>query len=207
MTRGMQGKIDVTALERFGIQVKNFNMAAREASGNSLINAGTNPGTFSKYLPSGQGSELRLFFANYYFNKDFAENKETLYANVVEEMSTYYYALYNLALTDVLEKDQVSFYFIGSRYLVPASVIIKSAQTRKSGVSFKIREPFDQKTDKELAELKYTYWQKNMLGEWEPTPENRKKYDNYLYRKITISSNIDYSLFIKELEKSDYALY
>lgn len=46
-----------------------------------------------------------------------------------------------------------------------------------------------------------------MVGDWEPTPENRKKYDNYLYRKIKISSNIDYSLFIKELEKSDYALY
>lgn len=114
-------------------------MAAREASGDSFIDAGTNPGTFSKYLPSEQGSELRLFFANYYFNKDFAEKREALYTSVIEEMSTYYYALYNLALTDVLEKDQVSFYFIGSRYLVPASVIIKSAQTRKSGISFKVR--------------------------------------------------------------------
>jgi hypothetical protein len=47
-------------------------MAARLSSNNSLIKAGTNPGTFSKYLSDEQGEDLRVFFANYYFNKDFA---------------------------------------------------------------------------------------------------------------------------------------
>jgi hypothetical protein len=58
-------------------------------------------------------------------------------------MKHYFYALYNLALTDVLEKDQVSFYVIGSRYIVPASVIIETATQRKGGVPFSIKEPYD----------------------------------------------------------------
>jgi hypothetical protein len=48
-----------------------------------------------------------MFFANYYFNKDFAQQsgREKQYNEVIWEMKQYFYALYNLALTDVLEKD------------------------------------------------------------------------------------------------------
>ena len=207
--RGMQGKIDVEAFGSYGIQVKNFNMAARQSSGNSLIKAGTNPGTFSKYLPDEQGEDLRLFFANYYFNKDFASQpgRQKTYEDVVWQMKQYFYALYNLALTDVLEKDQVSFYVIGSRYIVPASVIIETATQRKGGVPFSIKEPYDQKTDEELQKKASNYWYQATDNIWIPTEENINKYENYLYRKITIKSDIDYSLFIQELENSKYALY
>ena len=176
--RGMQGKIDVEALRNYGIQVKNFNMQARKASGNSLIKAGTNPGTFSKYLSEEQGEDLRMFFANYYFNKDFAQQsgRERQYNEVVWEMKQYFYALYNLALTDVLEKDQVSFYVIGSRYIVPASVIIETATRRKGGVPFEIKAPFDQKTDEELAKTK-NYWVQAQPGFWLPTEDNKAKYE------------------------------
>lgn len=206
--RGMQGKVDVEALQNYGIQVKNFNMQARKASGNSLIKSGTNPGTFSKYLSDEQGEDLRMFFANYYFNKDFAQQsgREKQYNEVVWEMKQYFYALYNLALTDVLEKDQVSFYVIGSRYIVPASVIIETAMRRKGGVPFEIKPPFDQKTDEELSKTKQ-YWIQFQPSIWIPTNENKEKYENYLYRRITIKSDIDYELFIGELEKSEYALY
>lgn len=207
-TRGMQGKIDVEALQSYGIQVKNFNMAARQASGNTLIKAGTNPGIFSQYLPEDQGEDLRMFFANYYFNKDFAQQsgREKQFNEVVWEMRQYFYALYNLALSDVLERDQVSFYVIGSRYIVPASVIIETATRRKDGVPFEIKLPYNQKTDEELSKLK-NYWVQPSPGFWIPTEENKAQYENYVYRQITIKSDIDYSLFIGELEKSEYSLY
>ena len=88
MEHGMQGKIDVEVLGRYGIQVKNFNMEMRQLSGNSLIKSGTNPGTFSKYLPDDQAEDLRMFFANFYFNKSFAEQpgRQALYGSVVEEI-------------------------------------------------------------------------------------------------------------------------
>lgn len=207
--RGMQGKIDVEAFGKYGIQVKNFNMAARQSSNNSLIKAGTNPGTFSKYLSEEQGEDLRVFFANYYFNKDFARQpgRQKTYEDVIWEMKQYFYALYNLALTDVLEKDQVSFYVIGSRYIVPASIIIETAIQRKGGVPFSIKAPYDQKTDEELQKKASNYWYQATDGIWIPTEKNIGKYENYLYRKITIKSDIDYSLFITELENSKYALY
>ena len=122
-------------------------------------------------------------------------------------MKQYFYALYNLALTDVLEKDQVSFYVIGSRYIVPASIIIETAIQRKGGVPFSIKAPYDQKTDEELQKKASNYWYQATDGIWIPTEKNIGKYENYLYRKITIKSDIDYSLFITELENSKYALY
>ena len=209
MEHGMQGKIDVEAFGSYGIQVKNFNMSARDASKNTFIKAGTNPGTFSKYLPDEQGEDLRMFFANYYFNKDFASQpgRRKTYEDIVWQMKQYFYALYNLALTDVLEKDQVSFYVIGSRYIVPASVIIETATQRKGGIPFSIKEPYDQKTDEELQKRAKGYWYQATDSIWIPTTENIGKYENYLYRKITIKSDIDYSLFIQELENSKYALY
>ena len=89
---------------------------------------------------------------------------------------------------------------------MPASVIIETATRRKEGVPFEIKGPFNQKTDEELSETK-NYWIQTSPGFWVPTQENKAQYENYVYRQITIKSNIDYNLFIGELEKSEYSLY
>jgi hypothetical protein len=64
--------------------------------------------------------------ASFYFNESFANQpgREGQYQNVLSEFRKYFYAVYSLALKDAFVNDQVSFYLIGSRYLVPASVII-----------------------------------------------------------------------------------
>lgn len=209
MTRGMQGKTDVTIWNRYGIQVKNFNMAARQASQDTLIKTTTNPGSFSKYLPDEQGEDLRVFMANFYFNESFAKQpgREGQYQNVLSEFRKYIYAIYSLALKDAFVNDQVSFYLIGSRYLVPASVIIQQAQRRGEGFPLEIKPPSDRKTDEELQKDATELWFKGSSGLWEPTEQNTTKYENYLYKNITMRSNIDYSYFIRELENSEYALY
>jgi hypothetical protein len=75
MINGTQGKVDVSLLGKYGIQVKNYDLMIREMGlASTNIATGTNLGTFSEYLPNlTQGEDLRVFFANYYFNKSFAE--------------------------------------------------------------------------------------------------------------------------------------
>lgn len=214
MKHGVQGKIDVELLGKYGIQVKNYDLALRETLGRAtVISTGTNAGRFSEYLDPKQGEDFRLFFANYYFNKSFADQRKEDFSLAVQNIGEYAYGLYSLAMSDSLEDDRVSFYLVGGKFLIPASDIIAAFRKNKKGSS--IRRPdiairgINRLTDEEFEErgLEPLYWKQSSNVSYYPTELNEQQYENLLYRNINISSHINYMEIIGDLYNSKYALY
>ena len=214
MKHGVQGKIDVELLGKYGIQVKNYDLALRETLNRAtVISTGTNAGRFSEYLSVEQGQDFRLFFANYYFNKTFADQRQEDFSQAVQNIGEYAYGLYSLALSDSLEDDRVSFYLVGGKFLIPASDIIAAFRKNKKGSN--IRKPdiairgIKRLTDKEFEEqgLESLYWKQSSNLSYYPTELNEQQYENLLYRNINISSHINYMEIIGDLYNSKYALY
>lgn len=214
MINGTQGKVDVSLLRKYGIQVKNYDLMIREMGlASTNIATGTNLGTFSEYLPNlAQGEDLRVFFANYYFNKSFAEQRAEDYQRAINNIGQYAYGLYSLALNDSLVEDKVSFYLVGGQFLIPASDIIAAFDRDKQGP--RVRKPniaikgIPSLTDKEFEEqgLEHVYWKQASNLSYYPTETNTTQYKNLLYRNITIKSHIDYKVIVGDIFNSRYSL-
>lgn len=214
MINGTQGKIDVSLLGKYGIQVKNYDTIIREMGmASTHIATGTNLGSFSEYLSDPrQGEDLRAFFANYYFNKSFAEQRSEDYQRAIDNIGQYAYGLFSLALNDSLAEDRVSFYLVGGQFLIPASDIIATFNKEKQFPRF--RSPdiaikgIPQLTDEEFEEqgLEQVYWKQASNLTYYPTETNQTQYKNLLYRNITIKSYIDYKQIIGDIFNSKYSL-
>ena len=218
MKHGEQGKVDVEVLGKYGIQVKNYDLIAREKAQRApVIGTGTNAGRFSEYITDDQGNnkgqDFRLFFANYYFNKSFADQRSEDFARAVSNIGKYAVGLYSLAVSDSLEEDRVSFYLVGGRFLIPASDIITAFS--KGNIQSHIRKPeiairgIPRLTDEEFEEqnLESIYWKQSSNLSYYPTDVNTQQYENLLYRNINITSHINYMAIIESLQNSRYALY
>jgi hypothetical protein len=119
-----------------------------------------------------------LFFANYYFNKSFADQRSAEFAEAVSNIGKYAVGLYSLAISDSLEDDKVSFYLVGGRFLIPASDIITAFS--KGNIQSHIRKPeiairgIPRLTDAEFEEqnLESIYWKQSSNLSYYPTDVN-----------------------------------
>lgn len=219
MKKGVQGKVDVQLLQGIGAQVKNFALSWRK---NKQIKVNTNAFDFSEAIENQQVQEdFRLFLANFYFNKDFANNQSQTLFNLKTEISKYIYAIYSMAVQDNLQSDsKVSFYFIGGNYLVPSSEILLAIKNNKQtnvGGEINFRPPSvtaytDQefhKKEKEGSKKSplYTKYWTNSNGYWEATDKNKTQFESNLKGNL-ISTTMDYSYFISKVanQVSQYSL-
>lgn len=209
---GVQGKADLMLFKKYGIQVKNFALAYRTKKG-SIIDTNTSFYRIAEQCgPDAQ--DIKIFFANYFFNKDFQDKRAAEYQHFCENLSDYMYLVYAFAVNDYINEDTVNFYLIGGRYLVPSSVILRSLEQRKQKPSITINPPTEAKTSTELKELHEDYWIRTEDGGWrvEENGPNRQHFDNIIgksvnSRTVSIRSDIDYSLFLNHLEQGEYGLW
>lgn len=210
-TDSQAGLADVVAFEQFGVQVKNFN----EARKNNIIDTTTNPKLLTQYFQDESvAKDVRIFLANYFFNKSFAktEGVPETYKKLETDISTLYYALFSLSVSN---DTRVSFYTISGRYFVPASEILRaikynSAIAKPMSISSKttIGRNDDGFNDNNLYK---TYWQpytvENNKTHYEPTPQNTTSYQNLVGNAITIKSGFDYQTILGDLTNSRYSLW
>lgn len=186
---GQKPKTDVQLFDEINVQVKNYSFNRKD----TIINTSTTPEKISEYLTGEQGLSLRGFLANWYFSKDF----RTMYSGKLEKIEQFLYneieGLFSLAVKDGME-DNISFYFISGGYLVPGSHILKAVLFQHPPVTITGKE-----SDVHV-ETNDNYWSKDeSSGQWEPTPKNTEKFDEYVNRTIAIRTNFDYDSFMSQV--------
>ena len=216
-TLGVQGKADLMLFQKYGVQVKNLNLQWRP---DTLIDTNTNINRIAEQSGS-NAKDIRIFLANYYFNKNFALDHATEFKQFTDSLHDYMYLVYAIAVNDYIEEDTVNFYLIGGKYLVPSSEILASVQKRgKDNIPITIPSNDKAKTDKEYENNYEKYWLsytattgtgKTKLY-WQPQKDNQKTFDNLVGKSvnnqtISIKSNIDYSYFLDRLQLGDYGLW
>lgn len=210
---GAQKKTDVELFGMLGLQIKNINLNSIKnnlGDKGSIINTTTSALRFSKYLNPSVSNTFLTFLTNYYFNLDFQRKQEKNFISLKDFLGKYLGELFNLAMADSV-KDTVCFYFISGQYLVPGSVILRSANkameqnnynTDKIQISGK---KIHGKSDDEWNEFKsenekvpyFTdYWRSRKDG-WTPTEKNKMDFVNYT-SNISIRSKFNTEQYIKE---------
>lgn len=209
----VQGKADLMLFEKYGVQVKNLALNWRKST---LIDTNTSIHRIAQQ--SGENAkDLRIFLANYYFNKSFADEHWAEFNEFVKNLSEYMYMVYSFAVNDYIEEDTVNFYLIGGKYLVPSSEILASIEKRKTKETIPVNVPKNTqaKTDDFFKDNYDNYWtaeKRQKKTYWEPTNYNRQHFENIVGRSVnsktvSITSNIDYSYFINPLEQGKFGLW
>lgn len=205
------GKQDVS-FEDFGVQVKNYSISQTETGAytRKTIEVRQHPNELAQYFPDKQN--FLGFMANYYFNENVQQspygNPRQTMDNVITKLQGEYLGeLLRLAVDDLGVTDTITFYEIGSRYLVPASALLCYYKETANSLKVFIKDPpKPQYTVGEVTKGENKYWRKavNANGEilWEPTNDNSK-----LYRGL-ISKDISFVTEMKnEFDLRNYALY
>ena len=127
---GEKGKTDIeifTGQTRIGVQIKNYNVFNTVNS----INTKIHPDKFAD-LADLQGvyrGNFLTFLANYYFNITFQKEQSDNMLQLMEFVRQEAAALMSFDVSRELKMtDSITFYFIGGRFLLPASIILKCIQ-------------------------------------------------------------------------------
>ena len=202
---GEQLRTDVEIFKRIGIQVKNFTSGGFFGQ---MRYAGTtiHPDKLFSYLP-GEKLEFQTFLANYYFNTDIQSQNLNSLKELEHFLGEHLLAeTMNLAM-DTNISDTISFYFIGGKYLVPGSEIVKWATNKYQDYKSKstltrdntvyITGPKKTYSDlyfKENPEEREKYWEYDQTkSSWDFTNYNLEKF-NSINSDISIRTNIELTL-------------
>ena len=201
-----QSRRDITILNSFGIQVKNYDPR-------TALNLTTTvyPETLRNEpaFQDGNIKDIFRFLANYYFNLSYAiKNGETKNELTDSVLPAYFAQIANLDLGEIFRRDVVSFYLISGRYFVPASHIAESVYRNQLYAPVQITSSYsDAHTDQEFNKTKDplypVYWERTN-GNWTPTDKNKTLYKNLLSKEISIRTSFsrtnftvaDYDLFL-----------
>jgi hypothetical protein len=197
-------------LNKYGIQVKNFALSYRKGT---TIDSNTSFYRIAEQCGA-NAQDIKIFFANYFFNKDFALAHEAEYLYFYQNLQNYMYLVYALAVNDYIEEETVNFYFIGGKYLVPSSEILRSLGQRRTTqkIPITIKPSFEAKPSTELVKRYKNYWSIDEQGNWEASEENKEHFKNIIgksvnRRTVSIRSDIDYSFFLNRLERGEFGLW
>lgn len=186
-----QAKADVLFGE-LGIQVKNYSSPARSIEGN------IHPIELGKYY-----DENKLYDSGFFgilANRYWIEFKGISTEDLAQDLNDAVGAILNFnTLTTGLE-DKISFYMIGGKYLVPASVIL-SHYTNIQGDNRKYVEITSSVSPKNENEFKdETYWKPYGDDRYGETNANVQKFNNLLSHDISLRASFNYAN-IPNLEK------
>ena len=215
LRRGEQLKTDVSIIENLGLQVKNMNTIENSSGNLQLIRdleTNIHPDKLSSYMTDGEN--FLNYIANYYFNTTYAEESQETFNSLIKVLGTYLGELMNFAMGEAM--DTICFYFIGGRYLVPASRILEASRELHLEDNIEITSSY-----RGLPDLGYElpghvgrngrsepifveYW-KHPFGNtssWMPTGKNLELYHTLITRLISIRTHFN---LMSEIEK--YALF
>ena len=214
LKHGEQLKTDVSIIQGLGLQVKNMNTIENNGQTQLIRDLETNihPNKLVSYL--GENSNFLDFIANYYFNTDFANETQSVYYEALGMLGSYLGEIMNFAMGQVV--DTICFYFIGGKYLVPASRILEAAQELDLENSIEITSSYrglndvayelpihvDGKGKRSPLYVEYWVHPYGSQSTWRPTGKNAQIYNKLLSRDISIRTK--FNLF-SEIEK--YAIF
>ncbi len=215
LKRGEQLKTDVSIIENLGLQVKNMNTIKDSLGNLQLIHdleTNIHPDKLSPYMTDGQN--FLDYIANYYFNTTYAEESQETFNNLIKVLGTYLGELMNFAMGEAI--DTICFYFIGGRYLVPASRILEASRELHLEDSIEITSSYRGLPDlgyelpghtgsKGRSEPIFVEYWKHPYGDtssWIPTGKNLGLYHTLTTKLISIRTHFN---LMSEIEK--YALF
>ena len=196
-------KVDVSFFNNYGAQVKHYNLIKQNGNTNFLrkIETTIHPNEFDKY---GNGVfSLSSFLANYYFNTTYQAEVKNEMSAIKRQLGDYLGELMNMEMSEAVKEDKVTFYFIGGKYFVPASAILKAAEKLQLKDSIEITSsykglsdiayelPIIQSSQGKNIPLFTKYWRRNSSG-WKMTGENLSTYHSLISKDISIRTNFDY---------------
>ena len=215
LKRGEQLKTDVSIIENLGLQVKNMNTITNSSGNLQLIRdleTNIHPDKLAFYMTDGEN--FLDYIANYYFNTTYAEESQETYDSLIKVLGTYLGELMNFAMGEAI--DTICFYFVGGKYLIPASRILESSKELHLEDSIEITSSY-----RGLPDLGYElpghvgkngkpepifveYWKHpySDTSSWIPTEKNLGLYNTLVTKLISIRTHFN---LMSEIEK--YALF
>lgn len=189
---GEQGKADIKLFEKMGVQVKNYSTTS---AGYFLKDIETNihPNNINS-LKNNSNSNVLIFLANYYFNSDFQNNR----ADEFKTLSDFLQENYLASIMNFYDtSEEVSFYLISGKYLVPVSHIYENFYNNENNKiiqKLEITGPTNLKSDEDFKESredkdapKFTnYWIKKLGIFWEYREANEKKFKELINKDISL---------------------
>jgi len=221
-----QLKTDIQIADAIGLQVKNISIIKDEAGRDKFIRdieAGSHPDKLKNQMV--QGQQFLEYIANYYFNTSFQKETQSTFNQIIEVLKGYLGEIMNMAINIGIE-DNIGFYLIAGRYLVPASKILEASQELLLRENLDIYSKYEGKSDEEYLEkitrtksftvgktkkkresnspLFADYWYRSKTSEdgWEPFQKNKSLFKDLVSSRITIKTHFN---ILKELEQ--YALF
>lgn len=206
--KASQDKVDVTfktALESFGVQVKNYGAN----SSHSSFDIKTTPIRLTEYSSfselGGDTTDFLTFVANYYFNDDYKGSHADGYNEIIAILPELFAEIANLGTENL--SDRVAFYQIGGNFFVPASAILSAYYSNDSATSlqtgnFSMSGPNGRgtyesfhterlKTDDGLPAAAQ-YFDFHGTGNFEANQTNSALYSSLISQKISIRGSFNY---------------
>lgn len=178
-----QAKADVV-FGRLGIQVKNYSSPARSIEGN------IHPLELTKYY-----DENRLYDSGFFgilANRFWIEFEGIEVEDIAADLNDALSAILNFdVLTDDLD-DKISFYMIGGRYLVPASVILSHYAEIQNGNKKYITITSSTTPKKETEFDDDKYWHPKGEDDYEIKEANEKNFLRLINHDISLRASFNY---------------
>lgn len=206
--KASQDKVDVTfktALESFGVQVKNYGAN----SSHSSFDIKTTPLRLTEYSSfsklGGNTTDFLTFVANYYFNNTYRANHAGGYDEIIAVLPTLFAEIANLGTEDL--NDRVSFYQIGGNFFIPASAILSAYYSNDSATalqtgSFSMSGPNGKGSDESFHTERWAqdsslpaaaeYFEFHGTGNFIARKTNEALYSSLVSQKISIRGSFNY---------------
>lgn len=198
-----QAKVDVTFLDKIGVQVKNYNPFTT-GQNSDLLKGNLHPNKLIQF-PDFKVDVTSFFdfLTNYFFNLTYQEEHKSAMADLETRLNSYFAEIMNFDV-GLQVGDTVVFYFIEGQYLVPGSQILESAYLDQlNRESVKITSEYRGKTDEEYSPQQGVRHRSNQIFlEWwrassnfyhfTPTAENYSLYNSLISSKISIRTGFHY---------------
>lgn len=221
-----QLKTDVQIANSIGLQVKNVSIIKDELGNEAFVRdleAGAHPDKLEYQLA--QGEQFVTYIANYYFNTTFQDETKTTFNQMIDMLQGYLGEVMNMAINEGID-DNISFYLIAGKYLVPASEILEAAKELQLRENLEVTSSYKGKSDEEYYEkigrtrtlnqdgkkkkkstsspLFTDYWRRNKAASdgWDPYFKNKILFNELISSRISIKTHFN---IMKKIEQ--YALF
>lgn len=211
-----QIKTDVQIMKGLGLQVKNVSIIKDELGNDTFVrdlSTSIHPDKLEKQLA--EGKKFVEYIANYFFNITFQKETQSTFNQMILMLEGYLGEVMNMAINKNID-DNISFYLISGKYLVPASKILRAMNQLGLKKNLEVTSAYVGMTDEEYNYTFYQdkkanrlspnyieYWKRNKSAPdgWLPKQKNKTVFNQLISSRISIKTHFN---ILQQIER--YAL-